>query len=295
CATIPRPFYETRYNGRMDWNINNRNNAYISYTSQSNDSLNDQSDGTGDLTNGNFTKNQLQIANFTLNSLLSNSTVNQFTFGFQYWNNIIASNISAPLVTFPSASFGTNTNVPQQSYQRKWQFKDDFSKTIGRHTLKTGVDYIWNPVEGGFFEFSSTLEVDFKKNPTCILATVDDPVNKCGPTFFPNQFSTAGAVVGMSIANGDPTFIVATKQLGLYFQDDWKATNRLTVSLGLRWDKDFNMIGGSDIKDSRTYLELVALNNPFSNPYVTKIAHDDDKDFSPRIGFAYDVAGNGRH
>jgi hypothetical protein len=221
-----------------------------------------------------------------LNSLLSNTAVNQFTFGYQYWNNLIDSNISAPLVIFPSASFGTNTNVPQQSFQRKWQFKDDLSKTIGRHTLKAGADYIWNPVEGGFFEFSSTLEVDFAADPSAILG---DKVA------YPNGFSTAGAVTGMSIANGDPRFLVATKQLGLYFQDDWKVSRRLTLNLGLRWDKDFNMIGVSDIKNSRTYQELVALNSPISNPYVNRLPHDDNKNFSPRFGFAYDVTGAGKH
>src|SRR6266566_4916061 len=99
----------------------------------------------------------------------------------------------------------------------------------------------------------------------------------------------------MSIANGDPYFLVATKQLGLYFQDDWKVSRRLTLNLGLRWDKDFNMIGGADIKTSRTYQELVALNSPISNPYVSRIASDDNKDFSPRVGFAYDVTGAGKH
>jgi hypothetical protein len=262
AAVIPRPFFETRYNGRMDWNINNKNTAYVSYNSQANNSLNDQSDGTGDLTNGNYTTNHLQLANLTLNSILSSTTVNQFTFGFQYWNNLIASNFSKPLVVFPNESFGTNTNVPQQSFQRKWQFKDDVSKTIGKHTLKAGADYIWNPVEGGFFEFSSTLEVDFTADPSCILAAVDNSDKSCGPTAFPNGFQTPGAVGNMTVANGNPYFLVATKQLGLYFQDDWKATSRLTLNLGLRWDKDFNMLGQSVIPNSRTYQELVALNSP---------------------------------
>jgi hypothetical protein len=295
AAVIPRPFYETRYNARGDWNINKNNTAYISFNSQINDSMNDQSDGTGDLTNGNFTRNHLQLANFTLNTLLPNNAVNQFTFGWQYWNNLIDSSISAPLVVFPSASFGTNTNVPQQSFQKKWQFKDDFSKTIGKHTLKGGADFIYNPVEGGFFEFSSTLEIDFAANPTCILATVTDNTQKCGPAYYPQQFATPGAVTGMTTANGDPYFLVATKQLGLYFQDDWKFNRRLTLNLGLRWDKDFNMIGGSKIAQSQTYQILVAANNPLSNPYVSSIAHDDNLDFSPRVGFAYDITGQGRH
>lgn len=224
-ATIPRPFFEWRYNGRVDWVINSKNSAYISHTSQVNDSLNDQSDGTGDLTNGNFTRNHLILSNVTLNSILSSSAINQFTAGYQYWNNLIDSNISAPLVFFPSASFGTNTNVPQQSYQKKWQFRDDFSKSVGRHTFKAGVDFINNPIEGGFFEFSSTLEIDFAANPSVIIGN---------PTAYPQKFGTAGLVTGMSIANGDPYFNVATKQLGIYGQDDWKVNSRLTLNLGLR-------------------------------------------------------------
>ena len=285
AATIPRPFFETRYNGRADWTFSKKESAYLAYNSQANNSLNDQSDGTGDLNNGNFTVNHLQLANFTLNSVLNDTTVNQATFGWQYWNNLIASKISSPLVTFPNASFGTNTNVPQQSFQRKWQFKDDFSKAVGKHTLKGGVDYLWNPVEGGFFEFSSTLEIDFGANPTDIL-------NNTGGAY-PQGFQTPGAVVAMSQANGDPYFLVATKQLGFYFQDDWRTSRRLTLSLGLRWDKDYNMIGGSDIQKSRTYLDLKTVNSPISNPYISSIAKDDNLDFSPRVGFAYDLSGRG--
>ncbi|HXN95226.1 MAG TPA: hypothetical protein VN879_12015 [Candidatus Acidoferrales bacterium] len=286
AATIARPFFEWRYNGRLDWVINKKNSAYLSYTSQVNDSLNDQSDATMDLTEGNFTRNHLIVSNFTLNSILSPTLVNQFTLGYQYWNNLIDSNLRAPNIIFPNASFGTNTNVPQQSFQKKWQFKDDISITVGRHTFELGVDFIHNPVEGGFFEFNPTLLIRFGANPSAILAN---------PATYPNGFATPGLVTEMSIANGNPYFLVATKQLGFYGQDDWKVNNRLTLNLGLRWDKDFNMIGGADIKNSRTYQELVALNSPISNPLVSKIAQDDNKDFSPRVGFAYDLTGRSKH
>src|SRR5215470_11867543 len=271
AAIIPRPFYETRYNGRLDYKFSDRETAYVSYTSQANDSLNDQSSQTGDLTEGNFTKNHLQAANFTLNSVITPTTVNSFLVGYQYWNNIIDSTEKVPLVTFiGGSSFGTNGNVPQQSYQRKFQFRDDLTKTLGRHTLGMGVDFIYNPKLGGFFESNSTLEVDFGSDPSVI--TTDT-------TTYPQGFATPGAVIGMSASAGDPYFDMpgGTKQLGFYFQDDWRVTNKLTLNMGVRWDKDFNLVGASAIAKSRTYLELLAIGSPYA-----KLSHDDDKDFSPR-------------
>src|SRR5689334_20038279 len=220
-AVVPTPFFETRYNGRADYVINDRHTAYLSYSSQANNSLNDQADGFQDETAGNFTLNHLQLANLTLNSTLSNTMVNTFSFGFQYWNNVIDSKIRTPLITFPSGGsgncgaggscFGTNANVPQQSFQRKWQFKDDVSKSWNNHNFKFGVDYIHNPTLGGYFEFNDTLEVDFGADPSQIST---DKVN------FPQGFATPGAVAGMSISNGDPATNVpnGTKQFGTYFQ-----------------------------------------------------------------------------
>ncbi|MBV9072540.1 MAG: TonB-dependent receptor, partial [Acidobacteria bacterium] len=238
--TIPTPYFDTRYNGRYDHIFNQKHSAFLSYTSQGNNSLNDQSGNTNDLTEGNFTTNQLQIANLTVNSLLTPRFVNAFTFGFQYWNNVIDSKTRAPLFTFPgSISFGTNTNVPQQSYQRKFQLKDDLSYQLGNHGLKWGVDYLFEPSLGGYFEFNSTLEVDFNDYPSVILGKLNGK--------YPQGFATPGAVVGMSISNGDPKEDLpgGGKMLGLYFQDDWKASRKLTLNLGLRYDRDFNLMGTS--------------------------------------------------
>lgn len=285
ASVIPTPFFENRYNGRLDWKLSEHHSAYVSASIQANNGENDQSLGFSDLTAGNFTVNHMQTANVTLNSVLSNTFLNSFTFGFQYWNNLIDSNIRAPLLTFPGTeAFGTNTNIPQQSFQRKWQWRDDMTKTAGKHTLSWGVDYIWNPRLGGYFEFSPTLEVDFGQEPEKILA-------------LPAAYATPGLVTGMTIANGDPKFLVGTKQLGLYFQDDWRVTKRLTLNLGLRWDKDFNLVGAGSIPNSRTYLELKAIadSSPLAASLVSKLAQDDNLDFSPRLGFAYDLTGSGKH
>ncbi|HMC29225.1 MAG TPA: TonB-dependent receptor [Candidatus Angelobacter sp.] len=286
AAIVPTPFFENRLNGRVDYTFNSKHSAYLSVTTQANNSLNDQSGATFDLTEGNFTVNHLQAANVTVNSLLTPTLTNQFTAGFQYWNNLIDSTTKVPLFTFPgNIQFGTNTNVPQNSIQRKYQFKDDLSKSVGKHTFKTGVDYIWTPFMGGFFEFNPTLEIDFAKLPSAILAA-------------PGGFSNPGLVNGMSIAVGDPTFIIRdAKQLGLYFQDDWKFNQRLTLNLGLRYDKDFDFIGGSDIANSRTFQELQAAApfSPLAAKLVAKKATDYSKGFSPRVGLAYDLTGHGSH
>lgn len=293
ATTIPTPFFENRLNGRLDYVFNSHHSAYLSVSTQANNSLNDQSNGLFDLTEGNFTKNHLQVANLSVNSSLTPTLINQFTLGFQYWNNLIDSTGRTPLFTFPTGiEFGTNTNVPQNSIQRKFQFKDDIAKTFGKHTFKTGVDYIWTPLMGGFFEFNPTLEFDFNLLPSQILA-------------LPQGFQTPGLLVGgnangpgMGIAVGDPSFLIKdAKQLGLYFQDDWKVSQRLSLNLGLRYDKDFDFVGGTDIANSRTFQELQAAApfSPLAASLVAKKANDYSKGFSPRVGFAYDLTGHQTH
>src|SRR5205823_11429757 len=134
--------------------------------------------GRGDLTAGNFKKNRLLLGNITLTSALTSTMVNAATVGYQYWNNLIDTDKKVPTFTFPGGiTFGTNVNVPQQSYQAKYQFKDDISFIRGNHSLKTGVDYVWEPKLGGFFEFNPTLETDFLDLPSVILS---HPM-RCGP------------------------------------------------------------------------------------------------------------------
>jgi hypothetical protein len=289
AAIIPTPFFENRLNGRLDWAINNKHSAYFSVSTQANNSLNDQSSGTFDLTEGNFTVNHLQVANLTVNSALTPTLINQVTLGFQYWNNLIDSNTRAPNFAFPlggsNIEFGTNANVPQQSIQRKYQFKDDLTKIVGKHTFKSGFDYIWTPLMGGFFEFTPTLNITYNERPSQILAV-------------PGGFSNPGLVQNMQIAVGDPSFdIKDAKQIGLYFQDDWKMTHRLTVNLGLRYDRDIDFVGGSDVANSRTFQELQAIApfNKVAASLAAKKANDYGTGFSPRVGFAYDPTGHGTH
>jgi len=281
--TIGTPYYDWRYNGRIDHHINEKNTFNASYSNQNNRGLNDQAGGTSDGGQTNFTTNQLIIANASLNSVLSPNIVNSATVGYQYWNNLISANTFVPNLSFPDLSAGTNPNVPQESYQVKWQFKDDIAITHGKHAFKTGFDYLWEPKLGGFFITDPTPVITFFDDPTAILS------NK---TAYPQGLATPGAVTSITQATtGNPYFSdPGAKMFGLYFQDDWKMTRRLTVNLGLRWDKDMNLNGAFWQKTNRAYEELGAIGSSYAG-----IPHDDNKDFSPRVGLAFDVTGHGKH
>jgi hypothetical protein len=306
--TIATPFDEKRYNGRVDHYFSDKEKLYVSYTAQDNKSNNDQSTGTVDTTEGNYTINDLILANATLTSILSSRTINTFTAGFQYWNNLIDSKTRTPYFLFPDgASFGTNPNVPQKSSQHKFQFRDDFSQTIGKHTLKAGVDFLYEPQVGGFFENNPTPEFDF----------FDTAANLLNPALYPNGFSSPGAIQASTGTSGDPSFNLSPKMLGVYFEDDWRATPRLFLNLGLRYDRDIDTYGLAKQANSRTHQELVAAaatpvatvpttppttlagvgytpNLAFLGGNYTGLPSNDNLDISPRIGFSYDVSGNGR-
>lgn len=280
---IGTPYFDWRYNGRIDHHINEKNTFNASYSNQNNRGLNDQAGGTSDGGQTNFTTNQLIIANASLNSVISANVVNSATVGYQYWNNLISADKFVPNLSFPDLSAGTNPNVPQESFQVKWQFKDDLAITHGKHAFKMGFDYLWEPKLGGFFITDPTPVITFFDDPTKILSDKAD---------YQQGLATPGAVTSITQATtGNPYFSdPGAKMFGLYFQDDWKMTRRLTVNLGLRWDKDMNLNGAFWQKTNRAYEELKAIGSSYAG-----IPHDDNKDFSPRVGIAYDLTGSGKH
>ena len=163
----------------------------VRFAGQNNNALNDQAGFLivrTDLSGGNESLNTLYNFLTSLTSTLSNSTVNQFTYQYQTFDNRINATTELNLLVFPDGlAVGRNGNVPQQTLQKKHQFRDDFTWTHGNHGLKFGGDFTFVPKLGGLFAFNSAPEYDFNFNADEIAQN---------PAQFPQGFRTTQVLPG---------------------------------------------------------------------------------------------------
>jgi hypothetical protein len=88
----------------------------------------------------------------------------------------------------------------------------------------------------------------------------------------------------------DPT----TKNLGLFFQDEWRVHSRLTLSLGLRWDLN----PPPSISGAQQYTYTGDINNPTSlalSESGAPLYQTVYTDFQPRVGIAWVVHNQTGH
>ena len=303
AATIPTPYNDTLLTVKADNTISGKQSMSYRYSFQKNNSPNDQvaNPGDTDLTGGNTDDNKLHsfVVNHTYT--LSSRKLNVFTFQFQTFENNILGITTNPNIVFPAVQTGANVNVPQQTKERKFQFRDDFSWLAGKHSAKFGVNYIHTKLTGFFFFGANGYQILFFDNPLTIknnVASINCPGStsttlvKC----YPQGFSTPGAVSEITFNTGagdtsQPPF----HQLALYFQDDYKVTPRLTLNLGLRWDANIKML--VDQTNNRTMQILKLLNNQraqaITGSNLTRTTGS-WREFQPRLGFAWDPKGDGR-
>jgi trimeric autotransporter adhesin len=170
------------------------------------------------------------------------------------------------------------------------------SKTMGRHTLKAGFDYRRIIVTGNSFSDSSG---NFSFNGVFTQSNPTSAVKGTGADL-------ADLILGYPVS-GDALLSIKLKDFtnyyGLYLQDDYRITSKLTVNLGLRWEREegiqeannglvtnFNTQGTNPLAANvsglqpKGFVEFAGVNgNPTSvgNPNLNKL--------SPRVGFAYQL------
>ena len=301
--TIPLPYNDTLLTIKVDHHYNSRQTLMYRFAYQKNDSPNDQFDSgvPSDLTGGNLNNNRLYSILGSHTYIFSPTKLNVFTFHYQDFKNAILGITTNPNIVFPSVQTGANVNVPQQTIERKFQFRDDFSLIEGKHAMKFGVNYIRTELQGFFFFGANGYQIFFFDNPLAIrnnLHTSNCPTVPANQGCYPQGFATPGAVreITFNTGSGDtgqPPF----HQLALYFQDDYRVRPRFTLNLGLRWDANIrNLI---DQTNNRTIRVLSLLNNERARAITgdanrLKNTTTSFREFQPRIGFAWDVKGTGQ-
>jgi Carboxypeptidase regulatory-like domain/TonB dependent receptor len=211
---------------------------------------------------------------------LSDRSFNEFVFQYTKFDNVISADSNDPILQYPSgAHSGQNINTPQSTRQVKYQFKDDLalSRTLAgqRHELKVGVNYIHEPTLGG--DFSTGVAPAF----TFLNDAIGSPVTD------------------ITQNGGSSTYNTPIDQFSIYAQDDWHATERLTLNVGVRYDV---WLGFDLDQRGNAIWQTLSTQTRFSEPYLQDfqggkggVLENDKNNVAPRVGFTYDLTGAGKH
>jgi hypothetical protein len=178
-------------------------------------------------------------------------------------------------LVFNNFSTGTNTNELKQA-NNTFQWLDNFSKVVGRHTLKFGGEFHYdqvnvNPIaqfNGNFLFTGSETGLDFAD----FLLGI------------PSQYNQSQL---------NP-FYGRNKYTGIFAQDSWRLKSNLTLNLGVRWDRiepwyeKYNQISTTEPgKQSVVFPTAPAGILYPTDPGVRRTLAPPGDEFSPRLGLAY--------
>jgi hypothetical protein len=179
--------------------------------------------------------------------------------------------------TYGDNQFATPiTYFPSIRNQEKYQFRYDLSYARAHHAIKSGVNFVHEPVLGGAFPNTPETLYTFPENPTYYLAN---------PAQFAVDYDAGASTSGVD----GGTFSQNVQRFALYAQDSWHVRN-LTFNYGLHYSTTFGLFDSSGRSQTENpgYLTLQALGIPL----VTGTPHDDRAQIEPRLGFTYAPRGS---
>ena len=190
--------------------------------------------------------------------------------------------------------------------QDRWQIQDNLGWTKGKHSFKFGGGFQygilyrnWDLGYPGYYEFSNTLGSspgslgDVGSNGTIFNTNGVTQSDSNFQNDFPYLSELSVDPQTGGAANAYRHYIM--KDMNFFFNDSWKVSRRLTLNLGLRWER----YGAP----TETHNEIAQFTNlstasiaDIANARVTPVTSmwkTPNHDFGPRVGFAYDLFGDG--
>lgn len=182
-------------------------------------------------------------------------------------------------------SIGQPYYFPQGRNVTQYQFEDDFSWIKGKHTMKLGANFRRDLVE----DYDAQVLTDFPLVENFDLNTfAQGALNPAG----------YGGVTGVYVQNfiSQPTAHLALYNVGFYFQDEFQATSKLKLTMGVRLDRTGNPLchgacfsqymgtfPNSGASVTTAYNSEV---NPQNSHFFPKVQFGN---IQPRFGFNYSI------
>lgn len=298
--------------GRMDYNVSERDNLYWRYLFNQEETVTPPNLPAPALSGGRNFYLRAQGAGLGWNHVITPSVVNNANIGFTRYTNrqatlnsfrqdfITPSGITntlsavdplfwaAPSVTIPGF-LSPGDATPNYRTMNQFQVQDSLVWNRNRHTLKIGGEareirtYMFFTGGNGGWSFANAYSGN---NFADFLLGLPSTVSK---TARASQWNTK------------------VRYFGLYVQDDWKLTGKLTLNLGLRYEMEtpINQADrcglGMDLATGTQLISKNCVTLPFIERFSREVRPDvkfrtvdedapydaDTNNFAPRIGFAY--------
>ena len=228
--------------------------------------------------------------------VFNSTTVNNLIVSGSWYKALFGpSNFQQATATFPTtllffgggtgngsfANLGGSDNAyPQGRIVTQYQITDDFSKTMGAHDIKIGINFRRNLVS----DYSALAGTTGTLNINSLVEFANGFADPANPqSFYNSNYSTVGAVK------------VKLYSLGFYAQDQWRASSKLNLTLALRFDRNSNP--NCDKCFTRMTTPFLSADHGVNTPYDQTIQTGQSSAFSsvealaysPRIGFAYSL------